>query len=245
MDKGKIVRLGLIPVIIGLVVTLIVRQVLTPAEAASGASAEVEMAAVVVIGTKEPVPARTKIGEQHLALKEVPRSVLTGSEFTATADLVGQVTNVALEPGEVVLKSRVVPEGKGTLAYRVPQGMRAITIRIDELSGVAGNANPGDKVDLVLVLQASKPDRPFATSRLIYEGVEILAKGLAAGTEDAAAKAPGEPAKLTSLTLAMRPEHAVEVALAEQIGLIKVMLRPAENKEGDKGRLQYSEQSYK
>jgi len=245
VDKGKIVRLGLIPIIIGLVVTLIVRQVVTPVEATAGASAEVEMAAVVVIGVKEPVPARTKIGEQHLALKDVPRSVLTGSEFTATADVVGQITNVALEPGEVVLKSRVVPEGKGTLAYRVPQGMRAITIRIDELSGVAGNVVRGDTVDRVLVLQANKPARPFGRSRLIYEGVEVLAKGLASDAEDPAGKAPGEPAKLTSLTLAMRPEQAVEVALAEQIGLIKTMLRPAENKEGDKGRLQYSEQSYK
>ncbi|MDF2630000.1 MAG: Flp pilus assembly protein CpaB [Symbiobacteriaceae bacterium] len=245
MDKGKIVRLGLIPVIIGLVVTLIVRQVLTPAKAATGEGPQVEMVKVVVIGTKEPVPARTKIGEQHLTLKDVPKSILTGSEFAATADVVGQVSNVALEPGEVVLKSRVVPEGKGTLAYRVPQGMRAITIRIDELSGVAGNANPGDRVDLVLVLQENKPDRPFATARMIYEGVEVLAKGLAAGAEEPAGGAPGEPAKLTSLTLAMRPEHAVEVALAEQIGLIKFMLRPAENKESDKGRLQYSEQSYK
>lgn len=245
MDKGKIVRLGLIPIIIGLVITLIVRQVLTPAESTTASGPEIEMASVVVIGTKEPIPARTKLTEPQLALKQVPRSILTGNEFSAVKDVAGQVSNVSLEPGEVILKSRVVPEGKGTLAYRVPQGMRAITIRIDELSGVAGNAGPGDVVDLILILQQNKPDRPFASSRLIYEGVLVLAKGPSTA-DGAAPKSPtGEPEKLTSLTLAMKPEHAVEVALAEQIGLIKTMLRPAENKETDKGRLIYSEQSYK
>ncbi|HWI52944.1 MAG TPA: Flp pilus assembly protein CpaB [Symbiobacteriaceae bacterium] len=245
MDKGKVVRLILIPIIIGLVVTLIVRQVLAPGQKTAGGP-QVEMASVVVVGTKEPIPARTRVTEQQFVLKQVPKSILTGSEFAAVKDVAGQITEVPLEPGEVVLRSRVVPEGKGTMAYKVPQGMRAITIRIDELSGVAGNANVGDMVDLILVLQSSKPDRPFASSRLIYEGVQILGKGLAAGTVDGNAKAaPAEAQKLTSLTLAMKPEHAVEVALAEQIGLIKVMLRPAENKEGDRGRLQFNEQSYK
>lgn len=245
MDKGKVVRLILIPIIIGLVVTLIVRQVLAPAQETAGGP-QVEMAAVVVVGTKEPIPARTRVTEQQLALKQVPKTILTGSEFAAVKDVAGQITDVRLEPGEVVLKSRVVPEGKGSMAYKVPQGMRAITIRIDELSGVAGNANVGDLVDLILVLQQSKPDRPFASARLIYEGVQVLGKGPATGTVDGNAKgAPAEPQKLSSLTLAMKPEHAVEVALAEQMGLIKVMLRPAENKEGDRGRLQFTEQSYK
>lgn len=250
MDKGKIVRLLLIPIIIGLVVTLIVRQVLAPGETSSSAGPQVEMASVVVVGTKEPIPAKTKLSEVQLALKQVPRTVLTGSEFAAVKDVAGQVTNVALEPGEVILKSRVVAEGKGAMAYRVPQGMRAITIRIDELSGVAGNANPGDMVDLILVLQEKKPDRPIGSARLIYENVLILGKGIAAGNVDAAGNkaanaAAGGEQKLTSLTLAMKPDQAVEVALAEQVGLIKVMLRPAENKEAFQGRMLFTEQSYR
>jgi len=244
VDKGKIVRLILIPIVIGLVVTLIVRQVLAPSEAASGGAAQVEMSSVVVIAAKTPVESRTRLTAEQLALKPVPRAILTGSEFTAVRDVAGQITQVALEPGEIVLKSRVLPEGKGTMAFQVPEGMRAMTIRIDELSGVAGNANPGDLVDLILVLQEKKPDRPNGTARLIYEGVLVLGKGPAIDKGDAA-KGGTEPQKLTSLTLALRPEHAVEVALAEQVGLIKVMLRPAENKESDRGRLLFSEQSYK
>jgi len=249
VDKGKLVRLVLIPIIIGLVVTLIVRQVLNPSQSSptTGGSA-VEMVAVVAVGSKEPIAARSKISEQQLVLKQVPRSILTGSEFTATKDLLGQVTQVQLEPGEVILKSRVVIEGKGALPYRIPQGYRAVTIRIDELSGVAGHPQAGDLVDLVLTVPEKKPDRLGATARLIYEGVQVLGKGLAveaaASAAGGVAAAANEGTKLTSLTLALRPEAAVEVALAEEIGHIKVLLRPA-LPEGNSGRIKFSEDSYK
>jgi pilus assembly protein CpaB len=243
VDKGKLVRLVLIPIIIGLVVTLIIRQVLSPADSVAG-SADMEMVSVVVVASKETVPAKTRLTEQHLAVKQVPTTILSGTEFPEVKDVAGQMTAVPLEPGEVVLRHRVVPEGKGSLAYRIPAGFRAITIRIDELTGVAGHPEPGDLVDLILVLQAKEPDRKDASARLIYEGVEVLGKGPV--TPDAAGGAvqTGETGKLTSLTLAMKPEHAVEIALAEQIGLLKVTLRPAQ-KEGNAGRLLFKEDAYK
>lgn len=234
MDKGKILRLVLIPVIIGLVVTLIVRQVLSESKPAD-TKAAVEMVSVVAVTGKEAVPVHTKLTEQHLGLKQIPRAFATGTEFSAVSDLVGQVTTVQLEPGEVILRSRVVPEGKGGMIYRIPKGARAVTIRIDELSGVAGFPEPGDLVDLVLILQAKPPERPAATSRILYEQVPVLGKGPAAGTAKSGTVS-ADVAKLTSLTLALQPEQAVEVALAEQIGLIKVLLRPAV-KEADVGRV--------
>jgi pilus assembly protein CpaB len=243
MDKGKVVRLVLIPIIFGLVVTLIVRQVMA-SPAGSSSSAAVEMAQVVAVGSKEPVPARIKLTEQHLVLKQVPKTVLTGQEFTAIKDVVGQISTIQLQPGELILKSRVVPEGMGSLPYRIPPGTRAITVRIDELSGVAGNPEPGDLVDLALFLPAKAPERPQASSRLIYESVLVLGKGLAANdaTGTAATADPSAP-KLTSLTLALRPEAAVEVSMAEQIGHITFLLRPA-LKEDDAGRVQKDEAIY-
>lgn len=248
MDKGKLLRLVLIPIIIGLVVTLIVRQVLQSPEAATAkAGPQEETVAVVTVNAKEQIPARTKLTEQQLQLKQMPKSLMTGNEFTAVKDVAGQTSLVALDPGEIVLKSRVVPEGKGSLSYRLKPGMRAMTIRIDELSGVAGYPKPGDLVDLILVLQPKNPDRPNASSRLIYEAIEVLGLGPAPDTEAAAAvksgSAAGEAPKLTSITLALKPDQAVEVALAEQIGLVKTMLRPVE-KDGNAGRIQFNEKSY-
>lgn len=242
MDKGRIVRLVLIPIIIGLVVTLIVRQLLSGAPAAASADA-VETIAVVVVSAKETVPTRTKLSEQHVALKPVPKAFLSGNEFTALQDVVGQISTIPLEPGELVLKTRVVPEGKGALPYRIPAGTRAMTIRIDELAGVAGHPEPGDLVDLLLVLPSKAPDRPATTSRILYESVLVLGKGPAPAVKSDGTTAVSDAPKLTSLTLALSPDAAVEVALAEQIGHVKVMLRPA-LKEGDAGKIITSETRY-
>lgn len=242
MDKGKIIRIVLIPIVFGLVVTLIVRQVLAVPDGAAAGTPAAEMTTVVAVGAKEPVPARVKLTEQHLVVKQVPRAFLTGQEFAAVKDVVGQISTIPLQPGEVVLKSRVVAEGMGSLPYRIPAGTRAITIRIDELSGVAGHPEPGDLVDLVLFLPNKAPERPQASARLLYESVLVLAKGPAAAAQGAAAAAEGP--KLTSLTLALKPDAAVEVAMAEQLGHLQLLLRPA-LKEEDAGRIITSEAIYK
>lgn len=228
MDKSKLIRLVLIPILLGLVVTLIVRQLLDrPAPAKTAAA--VEMAEVVAVGLQSPVAARSKLTEGSLTIRKVPREALTGQELTSLDQAAGTIATVELQPGEVVLQSRLVVEGEGALPYRIPAGKRATTIRIDELSGVAGHIEPGDLVDLVLVLPEKRleespdvPRRP-ASARLLYEGVLVLEKGPASA---ASAKSPDSP-KLTSVTLALSPAAAVEVALAEQIGHIKLLLRPA------------------
>lgn len=259
MNKGKAVRLVLVPILIGLIATLIVRQlVATPARPA--AANPVEMVSVVAIASKDSVPARTQVTAAQLTLKQVPKSILTGNEFKAVADAAGQIALVDLQPGEILLNSRVVPEGQGAMPYRIPEGMRAVTIRTDELNGVAGYPQPGDQVDLVLVLQAKPPERPYASSRLLYEGVRVLAKGLAPaasaaakpsstststmGTAGTTTAATPDATKLTSYTLAMKPEEATEVALAEQIGVIKLLLRPA-LAEPNKGRITDTDNLYK
>ncbi|MDB4897321.1 MAG: Flp pilus assembly protein CpaB [Firmicutes bacterium] len=243
MDKGKIIRLVLIPIVLGLVVTLIVHQVMAGSSGAAAGAAVVEMTTVVAVGGKEPVPARTKLTEQHLVVKQVPKSVLTGQEFAAVKDVVGQISTISLQPGELVLKSRVVAEGMGSLPYRIPAGTRATTIRIDELSGVAGHPEPGDLIDLVLFLPSKAPERPLASARMLYESVLVLAKGPAAPAQGGATVAAEAP-KLTSLTVALKPDAAVEVAMAEQLGLIHVLLRPA-LKEDNVGRLSTNETIYK
>lgn len=242
MEKGKVVRLVLIPIIIGLVVTLIVRQLLAPTQTET-ASQQQEMVSVVAVATKDPVAARVKLTEQHLALKQVPKVVLTGNEFNNIQDVVGQVTEVQLEPGEMILRQRVVPEGKGTLPYRIPNGTRAITIRIDELSGVAGHPETGDLVDLVLFLPPKPPERTTATTRILFESVQVLGKGPALPATEGGSPAGGEGPRLTSLTLALKPEAAAEVALAEQLGHVKVLLRPA-LKEPEAGQIIINENRY-
>lgn len=247
MDKGKIFRLVLIPIVAGLIVTLIAQGMMTRSQQAA-ASPKVETVPVVVVASKEPIPARTKIVESQLAIKQLPKEMATGTEFSELKELVGKIAMIELQSGEIIRQGRVVEEGKGSLPYRVPEGKRAVTLRMDELNGVAGHPQVGDLVDLILFLpekQGNKeegtPNRP-ASARILYEGVLVLDKGLAADPNAKAAAKSGEQ-KLSSITLALSPEAATEITLAEQIGYIKMALRPA-LKQPDAGPVKTWEPKY-
>jgi pilus assembly protein CpaB len=233
VDKGRIIRLVLIPIVAGLIVTLVAQGMMTKSQQAATAPV-VETVPVVVVASQEPIPARTKIVETQLAVRQLPRELATGTEYADPKDVVGKIAMIELQSGEIIRQGRVVEEGQGRLPYRVPEGKRAVTLRLDELNGVAGHPEIGDLVDLILFLPekpANKeqgiPHRP-ASARILYEGVLVLDKG-PAQEEAAGAKGPAKPgeSKLTSITLALTPQAATEVALAEQIGHIKLVLRPA------------------
>lgn len=241
MDRSKLLRLVLIPVLLGLAATMVVKAA-SPQATATPAAAVVETANVVVVGQAVPIPARTKLTAAMLTLKEVPKEALTGHEWSSVEELVGKITTVELSPGEYVTRMRVVEEGKGDLPYRIPKGTRAFAVRIDEFAGVAGFVQPGDRVDILLVLPEKelKPSgsgvRP-ATGRLLYESVLVLEKGPAVPSGNA------DQSKLSSYTLALTPEAAVEVALASEIGYVKLVLRPAVE-EPFKGTVIQSEDQY-
>lgn len=228
MDRGRVFRLVLIPIVAGLIVTLVVQAFLTKSQAAATAP-QVEMVPVVVVASKEPIPVRTKIVATQLAVKQIPKSLAVGTEFADPKELEGKIAMIELQTGEIIRQERVVEEGQGALPYRVPEGMRAVTIRMDELNGVAGHPQIGDLVDLLFFLPERAADKengiPFrpASSRILFEGVEVLDKGLAPTD----AKAAETEVKLTSITLALTPQAATDLLLAEQLGYIKLVLRPA------------------
>lgn len=248
MDKGKVFRLVLIPIVAGLIVTLVFQRLMMKTEQ-TGATPKAQTVPVVTVAAKEPIPARTKLTELQFVVKQIPKDLATGNEFGAVTDLVGKISMIDLQPGEVVLNSRVVTEGQGSLPYRIPAGMRAVTIRMDELNGVGGHPVVGDLVDLILFLPEKQMDggvkRTYpAQTRVLYEAVQVLGKGSAA--LEAVPKTAGQPVetKLTSITLALTPQAATEVALAEQIGYIKMVLRPA-LKQPDVGSYQTDEAKYR
>lgn len=228
MDKGKIFRLVLIPIVAGLILTLLMQRMMTAPQATSSAAQKLETVPVVVVASKEPVPARTKLLESQVAIRQIPRDLATGSEFDDVKNVVGKIAMIELQPGEVVRQQRIVEEGQGTLPYRIPEGKRAFTLRMDELNGVAGHPAVGDLIDLILFLPEKKSENTIrpASSRILMEGVPVLDKGLAIPVGTTPKQQQGE-VKLTSVTVAVSPEQAAELALVEQVGYIKMVLRPA------------------
>lgn len=230
---GKFARMLLIPVLAGLVATVAAYAALGQKQAQP---AELEMVPALV--ARADVPARTPLTAGMFEVRQVPRELAAGMAAD-TAQVEGRLLDAPLLPGEALLTGKLVEPDNAALTYRVAEGMRAVTIKADEFTGVGGYVNPGDFVDVILVLPEKQPSsgsvtgtadgisievapRP-ASARMLLERVRVLARGPAGSGQSSAGSAPS----LTSYTIEIKPEQAVELALGEELGHFKVILRPA------------------
>jgi len=134
--------------------------------------------------------------------------------------------NVAIRPiarGEPILLSRV--SERAVLSANIPEDMRAVTVPVDAVSGVAGFVTPGDVVDVLLTRQipgdgASGDDKMTST---IMESVPVLAMDLRAGEQNT------DAAQSKTATLQVSPQGAQVLALATQVGRLSLALRNVED----------------
>lgn len=219
MSRGRIVRYLLLPVLAGLAVTSIVAFYLGPA-AGGGRDAGPQVPVVVAART---IPAQTRLTAEMLATRQVPADVAGRLAVQRLEDAVGKVTKVPLAEGEFVLSTKLA-RGDGTdgLAYRVPEGHRAVSIAVDPVVAVGGFVQPGDRVDVLVGLPGGQPGVPEPQARVLVENVLVLAVQQRTAAE-------GEPAgdSLAHVTLALEPRYAAQIVLAEQEGRLRLLLRPA------------------
>ncbi len=208
---------------IGLVVTISAYLYLGRAQPAAP---PLRLATVVV--AKVEVPARTRLGREMVGTRAIPAEYVSPTETTRVEDVIGKVTTVALLPGEDILPGQLAgSDEKTALAYRIPQGKRAMTVKVNEVIGVAGFPEPGDRVDLLGTF--GKDLAGVDKTRMMVEDVLVLAvardQQTAAGVKDKD-KNKKDSRGTSSITLAVSPEEAVRVAFAEERGALRLLLRP-------------------
>jgi pilus assembly protein CpaB len=171
---------------------------------------ETQLARIVV--ARSDLEMGQTLAEADLALASVaPESVPRGACFKVQ-DAAGRVLVQPLVQRQPVLESALAPPGASTAAQAlVPQGMRAATVQIDEVSGVGGLLTPGCRVDVVCALQDEKLQQVVA--RTIVEDVKVLAVGQRVG---AAKKDADERSR--SVTLLVNPRDAEAIELASSAG---------------------------
>ncbi len=147
----------------------------------------------------------------------VPAGAFTSGEDLAGADL--KLTRTVLrsiEPGEPLLKSKLTGFGEAIrVATQVSEGMRAVTISIDAVSGVAGLVAPGDRVDILLTRSI---ERDLTTS-IILQNVLVIATDQSANNETA------RNGVARTATVEVDPTDASKLALAQQVGKLSLSLR--------------------
>lgn len=157
-------------------------------------------------------------------LQEVswPVSAQPEGAFTDAKQLEGRVVRSSIFKGEPILLPKLAPEGtKAGLDSVIKEGRRAITVKVNEVVGVAGFLAPGSYVDLLVNIREDGAEQKEQTlSRIVLERIMVLAVAQEANRGD-----EGKARVVNAVTLEVTPEEAEKIDLARNIGTLSLMLR--------------------
>jgi pilus assembly protein CpaB len=137
----------------------------------------------------------------------------------------------------MVLATRLAGEGTPAgLSFRIPPGRRAMAVRVDEVTGAGGFIQPGDRVDVLAVAEGVAPGTGRAV--LLLEGIPVLAVNRDAEVPSGSSAQGRPPEAFRYLTLAVTPDQALDLAVAQAFGRVHLLLRPAADEERPAGRLE-------
>ena len=168
------------------------------------------------------VPLGTQLNQDQLTVVQVPKSAAPEQSFTKAEDLIGRVAVNAIGPKEPITEFRLAPKGSlAGLAALVPEGYRAITVRVDDEAGVAGLLAPGMLVDLISVVTPPDGAQMGPISKIVLQNVKVLATG----QNMALPKEQVEATRVNTVTLLVTPQEAEKVMLASYDARLRMIVR--------------------
>ena len=159
----------------------------------------------------------TMLKEEHLKVAEFPKSSVPAGSYASIDSVLHQTTKVFVVAGEPILASKLSAIGGG-LSVRVPEDMRAMSVKVNEVTGVGGFVLPGDRVD-VLVTVDNVGGVLNAVTKTILQDAEVLASGTKTETKN------NQNVTVQTVTVLVDPDGAEKLALAVDQGSVHLALR--------------------
>lgn len=180
---------------------------------------------VPVVVAKADIPPKTQIKAEMLKVMNVPAEYIQPGALQDISKAVGVVAREQIVAGEQITQRRLFIEGKsGTFSGIIPKDKRAVSVAVTEVTGVAGMVKPGDFVDVIVTFDPNTVGEHL--SQIFLQNVKVLAfnRETEAGAADGSVKK--ETAVKMTVTLAVSPDEATRLAVADEKGKIRLALRP-------------------
>ena len=169
------------------------------------------------------------IKAENLHMVDWPASMPLSGAFTAPQPLVGRIVMYPLAAGEPILERQLSSAGSGNgITVKIPDGMRALSLRTDEVVGVAGFILPGTHVDVLVTLHPS--NIPDTLTTTVLQDAEVLATGQKIEPDP-----EGKPVTATVVTILVSPVDAERVVLASMQGTVRFVLRNGLDRQDSSG----------
>ena len=189
--------------------------------AASWVAQRGTLASTKVVVAAVDIELGTRLSPQMLTTVEWPSGSVPPGAFTTPKELDDRVVKIGILRGDAVLERKLAPPGtRGGLSAVIADGKRAMTVRVNDVVGVAGFALPGNYVDVLVNTKQDRADgQGSPISLTVLESVLVLAVAQEASRDDM------KPKVVNAVTLELTPEDAQKLDLARSVGTLSLVLR--------------------
>src|ERR1700688_1077956 len=213
MNRSRLLMIGLFALALGAFVSLMVYKNLQ----GKGSSNNEPGADVIVAAGDIQVGAR--IEEHDVRTARLPAPGLPGGAYSKKSQVLGRGVIIPISKGEFILPSKLAPENAGSgLPSLIPPGMRAVSVRVNEVVSNAGFVGPGTRVDILLTGTPNGSSEPQTTT--VLQNVAVIASG-----HNLERNAAGDAQNTPVITLLASPEDAERLTLASSEGRIQLAMR--------------------
>jgi pilus assembly protein CpaB len=179
----------------------------------------------VVVATVD-VNRGQRLTSDMLALVERPDTGMPANPFRDIATLNDRVLKANVAKGEVLSEAKLAPAGTmGGLSALIGEGKRAITVRVNDVIGVAGFALPGNYVDIIVHTERDQPEGEHAPRSTLHVSKIVLERILVLAVAQEVSRDETKPKVVNAVTLEVTPEQAENLDLARGVGTLSLALR--------------------
>jgi pilus assembly protein CpaB len=220
MNRTRLMMIGALALAAGFLASVYVYRNL----AARGGSSD---SGVQVMVAANDLQVGARVEERDIRIIQIPGSDMPPGAPRKKADVVGRGVILPISKGEFILPNRLAGENAGNgLPALIPPGMRAVSVRVNEVVSVAGFVMPGTRVDVLLTGAPTGAEQQTTT---VLQNVEVLASG-----HTLERTSTGEAQNTAVITLLVTPDDAQRLTLASAQGHIQLALRnPLDTKQDD------------
>ena len=170
------------------------------------------------VATATPLEAGEVIEPSNVKMIDWPAGTPIDGGFVKPADVVGRTLLYPLSDGEPIVERQLAAKGSIGLSTKIPDGMRAIALKSNEVVGVAGFMLPGTHVDVLVTYR--QPNQTMPVTQIVLQDVQILTSGQKMQPDP-----DGKANMADVVTLLVKPEDAERVVLASAQGTVHFVLR--------------------
>jgi pilus assembly protein CpaB len=171
---------------------------------------------------KVAIPIGSKIIAEQIMVVQFPKESTPDGAFDSVEKLAGRVAVVNIGAREPITESRLAAEGTAAgLSAIIPEGYRAMTVKVDDAAGISGFIQPGTLVDVVVTIDPEGNSRQNPISKIVLQNIKVLANGQNIDKPENEREANS----VKAVTLQVTPEQAEKLALAATEGKLQLVMR--------------------